>query len=71
MANHRYPLTGEYIELNALLKVLGLATTGGHAKVMIAEGLVMVDGEVESRIRRKLRPGQVVRVGDEVVNIVA
>jgi ribosome-associated protein len=71
MANHTYTLTEEYIELNALLKVLGLASTGGHAKVMIAEGLVEVDGEVESRIRRKLRPGQVVRVGDEVVNVVS
>lgn len=70
MAEQNYVLTGDYIELNSLLKVLGLAVTGGHAKIMIGDGLVKVDGWVETRVRRKLRPGQVVTVGDEVVKLV-
>ena len=71
MANHRYVLHEEFIELNALLKLLGIAPSGGHAKLMIADGLVRVDGEVETRIRRKVRAGQVVRVGDESVSVFA
>lgn len=61
--------TNEYIELHNLLKVMGLSETGGIAKLMIAEGLVMVDGAVEFRKRCKIRPGQVVRVGDHAVTV--
>ncbi|MDH3998261.1 MAG: RNA-binding S4 domain-containing protein [Desulfuromonadales bacterium] len=48
----------EYIELHNLLKVTGLCDSGGMAKVMIAEGLVQVDGAVELRKRCKIREGQ-------------
>ncbi|MDP2156473.1 MAG: RNA-binding S4 domain-containing protein [Nitrospirota bacterium] len=47
----------EYIELNNLLKVMGLCETGGMAKAAIAEGLVKVNGSVELRKRCKLRKG--------------
>lgn len=47
----------EYIELNNLLKVMGLCETGGMAKAVIAEGLVKVNGIVELRKRCKLRKG--------------
>lgn len=50
----------EYIELNDLLKVAGLFDSGGMAKTAIAEGLVTVDGQVELRRRRKVRPGSIV-----------
>jgi len=50
----------EYIELNDLLKLTGLSESGGMAKVAIAEGLVMVDGQPELRRRCKLRTGQAV-----------
>jgi ribosome-associated protein len=66
---HRFPLQGEFIELNLLLKLLGLAPSGGAAKALIVTGAVTVDGEAETRIRRKLRAGQVVRVADEEVRI--
>jgi len=52
--------SSEYIELNHLLKTMGLCDSGGQAKVIIAEGLVKVDGEVELRKRCKIRNGQVV-----------
>ena len=51
---------GSYIELGDFLKVIGLATTGGQAKILIRAGVVLVDGKVEMRIRRKLRNGMTV-----------
>ena len=71
MTIHRFQLRGEFIPLNDLLKLLGLAPSGGAAKALIAEGSVVVDGEIETRIRRKLRPGQVVRFADEEIRVVA
>jgi ribosome-associated protein len=54
------PLRGEYITLDALLKVAGVASSGGAAKAMVAEGGVQVDGQPERRKTCKLRAGQVV-----------
>lgn len=48
----------EFIELNNLLKVMGLVSTGGMANVAITEGEVKVDGQVELRKRAKIRKGQ-------------
>ena len=70
MATHTFALQGEFIELNVLLKLLALASSGGAAKALVSEGLVRVDGVVETRIRRKLRVGQEVRLGDEVIRVV-
>ncbi|MDK9703672.1 MAG: RNA-binding S4 domain-containing protein [Sulfuritalea sp.] len=67
---HHFQLQGEFIELNVLLKLLGLAPSGGAAKNLIAAGAVTVDGEAETRIRRKLRAGCTVRLGDEEIHIV-
>ncbi len=50
----------EFIELNSLLKIMGLCESGGMAKAVIAEGRVKVDGKVELRKRCKIRKGQVV-----------
>ncbi len=50
----------EFIELNHLLKVMGLCNSGGMAKVAITEGQVRVDGKVELRKGAKIRPGQIV-----------
>jgi ribosome-associated protein len=58
---------GDHIELHDLLKVMGLAPTGGAAKRAIAEGLVMVDGEVETRKRRKVKKGQQVEYGGQKI----
>ena len=70
MARHVFPLRGEYIELHNLLKLLAIASSGGAAKMMVADGAVTVDGEVETRKARKLRAGSVVRVGDDEIRIV-
>ena len=50
----------EFIELNNLLKVMGLCDSGGIAKTLIAEGRVRVNGNVELRKRYKARKGQLV-----------
>jgi ribosome-associated protein len=60
----------EYIELNNLLKVLGLCDTGGMAKAAIAEGHVKVNGSVELRKRCKLRKGDKIEFeGHELIVI--
>jgi ribosome-associated protein len=66
-----FPLRGEYIPLDSLLKATQLASSGGEAKYLIGEGMVLVDGEPESRRTRKLRAGQRVQVGDVQVLIEA
>ena len=50
----------EFIELNNLLKVMGLCDSGGMAKTVIADGRVRVNGNVELRKRYKVRKGQLV-----------
>jgi ribosome-associated protein len=62
-----FPISGEYIELNKLLKASGLFPTGGTAKMAIEEGLVKVDGEIEFRKRRKVRNGQRVEFQDRLI----
>jgi ribosome-associated protein len=48
---------GKYIELADFLKAIGLTATGGQAKILIRAGVILVDGKVETRLRRKLRHG--------------
>jgi len=50
----------EFIELIKLLKLLHFAESGGHAKIMVEDGEVKLNGEIEYRKRAKLRPGDVV-----------
>lgn len=59
-----------FIRLDQLLKREGLASTGGHAKVLIQGGDVQVDGVVETRRGRKLRGGERVVVGEREVVVV-
>jgi ribosome-associated protein len=60
----------DYIELHRLLKATGLCDSGGVAKLMIADGLVQVDGKVETRKRCKIRAGQVVDFYDRQIRVV-
>ena len=55
-----FELRSDFIPLCDLLKYCGVTETGGMAKHLIAEGLVLVDGEVELRKTCKIRSGQVV-----------
>ncbi len=60
----------EYIELNAVLKRLGLVESGGHAKVVIDNREVKVNGEVETRKRKKLRNGDKVVYEGKIILII-
>ncbi len=58
----------EYIKLDSLLKLTGLAESGGLAKAMILDGLVKVNGEVETRRGKKLYKGDKISfMGNEFV----
>jgi len=58
-----------YIELNAFIKSKGLAPTGGQAKLLIRSGVVMVNGVVETRNKKKLANGDAVKVGDKLFSV--
>ena len=64
-----YHITTEYIELNQLLKLCGLAVSGGAGGALVSEGNVQVDGQPELRKRCKIRPGQVVQLGDAEIKV--
>lgn len=60
----------DFIELNKLLKIQGWIPTGGEAKQVIDQGKVKVNGEVETRRRKKLIVGDEVVFGQDKVKIV-
>ncbi|CAN5842347.1 RNA-binding S4 domain-containing protein [soil metagenome] len=64
-----FTVDGDYVELNQLLKLVGLCDSGGAGKVMVAKGGVKVDGKQELRKTAKIRAGQVVSLGDVSVQV--
>ena len=71
MKRIEFALRGDYITLDALLKATGLAPSGGIAKLMVADGLVQVDGREELRKTCKIRAGQVVSMGEARITVSA
>ncbi len=69
MQQLEFKLNGEYVELNQLLKMVGLCDSGGAGKALVAEGVVFVDGQVELRKTAKIRAGSVVSVGDVRISV--
>jgi len=66
-----YELNGqEYIELIKMLKIMRVSESGGQAKMMVDEGIVFLNGQLESRKRAKLRSGDFVEVLDFKIKIV-
>jgi len=66
----KFKIEGEYIELVGLLKVTGLAHSGGQAKMIVSEGMVIRNGEVEFRKRAKLIPGDKIQIDDILIELV-
>lgn len=66
-----FPLTTEYIELCKLLKAANVVMSGGEGKEVVAQGMVSVDGELETRKRCKIRAGQVVEFEGNLITVVA
>jgi ribosome-associated protein len=65
----KFKLEDEYIELIKLLKVVGLCSSGGMAKIVTGAGLVTVDGTVELRKRCKIRSGQRVELEGRIIEV--
>jgi ribosome-associated protein len=69
-STQQFELQGEYIALCDLLKITGIADSGGQGKAMVAEGIVTVDGEVELRKTAKMRAGQVVECLGQTIKLI-
>jgi ribosome-associated protein len=63
-------IRGEVIRLGQLLKLAGVAASGGDARELLEAGLVAVNAEPEARRGRQLRAGDVVVVGDDELRVV-
>lgn len=59
----------EYIQLNQLLKLLGLVDTGGEANQRIVDGEVKVNNKIEYQKRKKLRKGDIVNFNRQLIKI--
>jgi ribosome-associated protein len=66
-----FQLRGDHITLDALLKATGLASSGGIAKLMVADGRVQVNGREELRKTCKIRAGQVVALAGTRITVIA
>jgi ribosome-associated protein len=71
MQQLQFELTEDFIELNNLLKVMGLCDSGGAGKMMVAQGIVKVNGQQELRKTCKIRAGQTVSVADVRIKVTA
>ena len=68
--NQIFTISNDYIELIKLLKATGLCSTGGQAKMLVEDRLVTVDGEVETRKRRKIKDGMIVKYDSNIIKVV-
>lgn len=66
-----FALKDEFIELCKLLKAANLVMSGGEGKEVVAQGLVTVDGQLETRKRCKIRAGQVVVFEGQTIEVQA
>lgn len=64
-------ITTEYIKLDAFLKFCTAVSSGGEAKILIADGKVQVNGEVCTQRGKKLHPGDTVSIGGETYEVTA
>ena len=71
MQKIEFQLEHEFVELNQLLKLVGLCDSRGAGKALVDSGAVRVDGVVETRRTCKIRAGQVVTVGTEAIDVAA
>ncbi len=65
----KFELEDDYIELFKLLKVTGVAESGAQAKMLIDEGAVKRNGEVELRKRTKIVSGEKIEVNGEIIEV--
>lgn len=66
-----FKITDEYIELYKLIKAADLVDSGAEAKKLIEEGYVKRNGEDETRKRAKIKPNEVITIGDVSLRVVS
>lgn len=71
MQQFEFKLNDEFIELNQLLKMVGVCDSGGAGKALVAGGVVSVDGHIELRKTCKIRAGSVVTLGNVHITVLA
>jgi len=71
MIERNFELKGRqpFIPLNKLLQVMGIAQTGGHAKIIIQNKEVIVNGNIETRVRKKIVRSDHIEIGDNSIVI--
>jgi ribosome-associated protein len=69
MQTIEFELEGDYVELNMLLKLVGLCDSGGAGKAIVASGAVAVDGKIELRKTCKIHAGQVATIDDIEIHV--
>jgi ribosome-associated protein len=63
------PIQGEMIRLGQLLKLAGVVDDGAHARTLIENGEVIVDGEVDRRRGRQVHTGSTVALGETTIRV--
>ncbi len=66
-----FKITDEYIELYKLIKAADLVDSGAEAKQLIAEGYVKRNGEEETRKRAKIKPDEVITIGEVNLKVIS
>ena len=66
-----FKITDEYIELYKLIKAADLVDSGAEAKQLIAEGYVMRNGEEETRKRAKIKPNEIITIGEVSLKVIS
>ena len=66
-----FKITDEYIELYKLIKAADLVDSGAEAKKLIEEGFVKRNGEDETRKRAKIKPDEVITIGEVNIKVVS
>lgn len=70
MESITFEVKGEFIELCNLLKLAGIANSGGQGKLMVSDSIVQVDGAIETRRTAKIRAGQTVECMVQLIKVV-
>jgi ribosome-associated protein len=69
-AMEEIPIRGDMIRLGQLLKLSGIAQDGAHAKEILAEAIVQVNGEHENRRGRQIHPGDEINIDGQKLTVV-
>ena len=65
-----FKVTGDYIQMIQLLKATHLVATGGEAQIVVDQGLVTYNGEIDYRKRLKVKAGDVVEFDDNKIKVI-